>query len=459
MKKKNIRDFKAEKIITFIADVVILLVLGLAAFFLFPNEKIGPRDSVALNILFALVAVCFMYWLEKYETLISELGEKRVITVLSFLYTFLVFGAINLLLFMETGRLINDAFLFAAGLVAVLIKDRILHVIMNKRFITPRLLIVGAASAELIRMKRVRYGVHDFYETWYETLEGIAESDVADYIKGLLEDYEGICIFNDFSDAVYDTLVNVATDMNKDIYIIPKIVDVGKINARIVRFDDILSLHLKKYHVTGIELFIKRFMDIVISLVMTLFAALPMLVIALLIKLTSPGPVFYKQQRLTKDKKIFWIYKFRTMIPDAEKHTGPVFAQKDDPRITPIGKILRSMRLDELPQLLNILKGDMSVVGPRPERPEFVELFSGQIRNYDYRFKLKAGLTSLSHIYGRYSTQIYDRTYYDLYYIARYSLLLDLKIMLLTSKTMFLKDAAEGVEAVGVNNAKELSLK
>ena len=195
---------------------------------------------------------------------------------------------------------------------------------------------------------------------------------------------------------------------------------------------------------SAFELFLKRFMDIVIAGIGVIVAAVPMLIIALLIKLTSPGPVFYKQVRLTKDKKEFNIYKFRTMIPDAEKLSGPKFAEKDDPRITPIGKILRACRLDELPQILNILKGDMSVVGPRPERPVFVEQFEKEIEDYNYRFEVKAGLTSLSHVYGRYSTYIHDRTYYDLFYITHYSLFLDLKIILLTTKTMLLKSAAEG---------------
>ena len=132
------------------------------------------------------------------------------------------------------------------------------------------------------------------------------------------------------------------------------------------------------------------------------------------------------------------------MIPDAEKLTGPKFAEKDDPRITKVGKFLRACRLDELPQLLNILKGDMSLVGPRPERPVFVEEFEKEIDDYDYRFAVKAGLTSLSHVYGRYSTYIHDRTYYDLFYITNYSFFLDLRIILLTSKTMFMKSAAEG---------------
>ena len=133
------------------------------------------------------------------------------------------------------------------------------------------------------------------------------------------------------------------------------------------------------------------------------------------------------------------------MIPDAEKLTGPKFAEKDDPRITKVGKILRSCRLDELPQLINILKGDMTLVGPRPERPVFVEEFGKEIKNYDYRFAVKAGLTSLSHVYGRYSTYIHDRTYYDLFYITNYSLFLDFRIVLLTTKTIFMKYLFSGI--------------
>ena len=167
-------------------------------------------------------------------------------------------------------------------------------------------------------------------------------------------------------------------------------------------------------------------------------------VIAAAIKVTSPGPLIYKQTRYTRGKREFEIYKFRTMVPNAEQLSGPKFAEKNDPRITKVGKILRAMRLDELPQIINILKGDMSIVGPRPERPVFVEQFENEIERYDDRFKVKAGLTSLSHVYGRYSTYIHDRTYYDLYYITHYSPLLDLKIILLTTKIIFLKSSAEG---------------
>ncbi len=211
-----------------------------------------------------------------------------------------------------------------------------------------------------------------------------------------------------------------------------------------MRFDDVMTLYIPSHSLNLVEAAIKRSMDIVLSGMALVLAAIPMAIIALAIKITSPGPVFYKQVRLTKDRREFEIFKFRTMIPDAEKISGPTFAQKDDPRITPIGNILRACRLDELPQLINIFKGDMSIVGPRPERPVFVKQFEQEVENYNYRFRVKAGLTALSHVYGRYSTYIHDRTCYDLYYIANYSIFLDLKIILLTTKTIFLKTAAEG---------------
>ena len=293
-------------------------------------------------------------------------------------------------------------------------------------------------------MKRIKYGVLEKYDAWYENICDIKGDELKKFAQEKFLHYDAICILDGVENDEYHIAVNIATEYNKNLFIVPQMVDVGKTNARIVRFDDVLTLYMPQKLLTASDFFLKRAVDIAVALVGFVLACIPMAVISIAIMLTSPGPVFYKQLRLTKDKKEFYIYKFRTMIPDAEKLSGPKFAEKDDPRITPIGKFLRACRLDELPQILNILKGDMSVVGPRPERPVFVQQFEQEIENYDYRFAVKAGLTSLSHVYGRYSTYIHDRTYYDLFYITHYSLFLDFKIILLTTKTLFLKSAAEG---------------
>ncbi|MCX8093181.1 MAG: undecaprenyl-phosphate glucose phosphotransferase [Candidatus Goldbacteria bacterium] len=183
---------------------------------------------------------------------------------------------------------------------------------------------------------------------------------------------------------------------------------------------------------------IKRTFDILFSFICIALLLPIFILVALLIKFTSDGPIFYKQDRISRWGKIFKIYKFRTMTVNAEQNTGPVWAKKDDARVTPIGKILRKLSIDELPQLFNILKGDMSVVGPRPERPEFVEKFKNTIPRYLERHKVKAGLTGWAQVNGlRGNTPLSERIKYDLYYIENWSLLFDIKIILRTILEVF----------------------
>lgn len=191
---------------------------------------------------------------------------------------------------------------------------------------------------------------------------------------------------------------------------------------------------------------VKRLLDIAISAVGLLITSPLFLLIAISIKCTDRGPVFYKQKRLTQGGKEFKIYKFRTMIQDTEKGGRAVLARDEDDRILPVGKILRRLRLDELPQLWNILKGDMSMVGPRPERPELMAEIVEEIPEFVYRLKVKAGLTGYAQVYGKYNTTAYDKLKLDLTYIRNYSIFLDLKLILMTPKVMFLKESTEGVK-------------
>ncbi len=189
---------------------------------------------------------------------------------------------------------------------------------------------------------------------------------------------------------------------------------------------------------------IKRLMDMILSLVLIILFSPVMIVIAAAIKLHDKGPVLFKQKRYTKDGKVFNILKFRSMIVDAEKDGEVIPAEDNDPRITPVGKVIRKIRMDELPQLFNILKGDMSVVGPRPERVEHVDMYSEQIPEFRYRLKVKGGLTGYAQVLGKYNTSPYDKLRLDLIYIENYSLLLDLKLMLTTIKILFKPESTEG---------------
>ena len=229
-------------------------------------------------------------------------------------------------------------------------------------------------------------------------------------------------------------------------YAVPKVSDI------LLRSSDELTLFdspllLSRNGGLSIEQeFMKRTMDVVLSFAAAVITLPFFAVIGAAIKLTDGGPVFYKQVRLTKDRKEFEIYKFRTMIQNAEAESGARLASEKDPRILPIGRFLRATRLDELPQIYNILKGDMSIVGPRPERPELAAEIEVEIPEFRYRLKVKAGLTGYAQVYGKYNTTSYDKLKLDLTYIRNYSVLLDLKLIIMTPKIMFMKESTEGVK-------------
>lgn len=237
-------------------------------------------------------------------------------------------------------------------------------------------------------------------------------------------------------------------------YVVPKITDVILGGAKDVSVFDTPIFLVKGTGLTIAQRFFKRLMDIVISIVALIPAAPIMLIVALAIKLEDKGPVFYKQKRVTLGGKKFYILKFRSMIVDAEKAGISIPATGDDPRITKVGKVIRAMRIDELPQILNILKGDMSVVGPRPERVEHVEEYTKEIPEFEYRLKVKGGLTGYAQIYGKYNTSAYDKLRMDLLYIEHYSLLLDIRLILTTIRIMFQKESTEGFEKAAENQRK-----
>jgi Undecaprenyl-phosphate glucose phosphotransferase len=218
-----------------------------------------------------------------------------------------------------------------------------------------------------------------------------------------------------------------------DVKVVPDLLQFIALRARLEDLDGLPVVNLNEVPLQGFNAWLKRGLDVVLSLAATVVLAIPFAIIAALVKWTSPGPVFYKQERMGLDGMAFTVYKFRSMEKDAEESTGPIWAREDDPRATGIGRWLRRLDLDELPQFWNVLKGDMSIVGPRPERPFFVEQFKQRIPQYMLRHKVKAGITGWAQVNGwRGNTSLEKRIEYDLYYIENWSVTLDLKIMWLT---------------------------
>jgi Undecaprenyl-phosphate glucose phosphotransferase len=218
-----------------------------------------------------------------------------------------------------------------------------------------------------------------------------------------------------------------------DVKVVPDLLQFIALRARLEDLDGLPIINVNDVPLQGFNSWVKRGIDVVLSTAALAVLAIPLAVIAALVKWTSPGPVFYEQERMGLDGKAFRVFKFRSMYADAEETSGPVWARENDPRATPVGRWLRRFDLDELPQFWNVLKGDMSIVGPRPERPFFVQQFKHRIPQYMLRHKVKAGITGWAQVNGwRGNTSLEKRIEYDLYYIENWSVSLDLKIMWLT---------------------------
>lgn len=264
-------------------------------------------------------------------------------------------------------------------------------------------------------------------------------------IKELIDKHKAVLVC-DIDSEIRNTVVKYCFGKSIRCYIMPKLSDIIIMGSDSIHlFDTPLQLS-RNFGLTPEERVAKRALDLVISTILLVVFSPLMIIFSLIIKLYDGGPVFYKQERLTQDGKTFMIYKFRSMRVDSEKD-GARLAMKNDNRITPIGNILRKLHLDELPQIINIFKGEMSVVGPRPERKEIADQYGKEIEEFPFRLKVKAGLTGYAQVYGKYNTTPYDKLKLDLYYIQNYSFFLDIKLILLTVKILFQKENTEGVES------------
>lgn len=278
-------------------------------------------------------------------------------------------------------------------------------------------------------------------------------SEGYDAIIRAVEDYDAIVLW-DIHTLDRNVLLKYCYSRSIRVYMMPKIPDVIIKGSTQLHLFDTPILLTREYALNVEQRIVKRLIDIVCALILLVIASPVMLVTAIVIKLYDGGPVLYKQVRCTKDAKEFKILKFRSMRVDAEKDGVARLASKHDLRITPVGKFIRAVRIDELPQLINILRGEMSFIGPRPERPEIIAQYMEEMPEFAFRMKVKAGLAGYAQVYGKYNTTPYDKLKLDLFYIENYSVWLDIKLMLLTLKILFTPDSTEGVDAAQVTAMK-----
>lgn len=277
----------------------------------------------------------------------------------------------------------------------------------------------------------------------YHIADVISIREGLDKIFSVMDDYEAVLI-NDIPSEIKNDILKECFARGKRVYFTPKISDIiGKNSEDINLFDTPLYL-CRNTGLSQSQLVVKRICDIIFSIIGLIITSPILLVTALAIKIEDGGPVFFKQERTTVGGKQFSILKFRSMIVDAEKDGRPHPAGEADDRITGVGHVIRPTRIDELPQLINILKGDMSIVGPRPERIEHVQKYTEEIPEFVFRLKVKGGLTGPAQVFGKYNTSPLNKLKMDLFYITNYSILLDLQILFETVKILVQKESTEG---------------
>lgn len=278
----------------------------------------------------------------------------------------------------------------------------------------------------------------------YSIQEIVSIDEDIETIKEKILNYRNV-ILTDIPAELRNQLLKFCFSQNIRCYSVPKISDIMIMSAENIHLFDTSMLLFRNIGLTAEQQFFKRVFDIILSLIAIIIASPLMLVIAFCIKVYDRGPVIFTQDRLTRNGKVFKLYKFRSMRVNNEE-TEYCLTRKEDDRITPVGRIIRNLHLDELPQLYNILIGDMSFVGPRPECPELASEYTEIVPEFGFRLKVKAGLTGYAQVYGKYNTTPYDKLKLDLTYIERFSFLMDLKIMVLTFKILFEKENTEGID-------------
>lgn len=308
----------------------------------------------------------------------------------------------------------------------------------------PQLRILIAAEQEeqdKIRQKMLKtYGLAN-------SIICAANSDkLQNLVKFIDDKIDWVVIGESLNIGQREAVLRYAKAKQKMIILVPTLYEICCRQMYLWQIDDLPTQRVSRMRLTLEQRVLKRSLDLVVAIIATVILLPLMLITAVAVKLDSPGSALYAQVRVGRNGKLFKVHKFRSMRQDAEAKSGPVLASEKDPRITRIGRFIRATRLDELPQLFDVLAGNMSIVGPRPERPFFVEQFIAEKPEYAYRHNVKPGITGLAQIAGKYNTTAYDKLVYDLIYIQNFSVVNDLTLMLQTFKVLITKSSTEGVQ-------------
>lgn len=425
-------------------DVIIVNLAFYLSFYILYHGNI-PSSSLRtygdalpfISGLFILLSVIFglysFYNKSVGDVFASMLIIQGILIVFIMAFTFPNMG-------LEFSRIVL-AIYFVTGSTCLLLWRAIAYRIYLKFTPKKRILLLGSVDDVFDVADSIMNGKSKIY-----TIKYIATNNYLKHVKRCIKEVDIVYLSNTMDRSLRTQIAEYVVMKDRKLYISPSYEELLFARTNLKNLEDETILSLTQFKLSPEEQIVKRVIDILLAIVCLVVTAPIMLVAALLIKLTSNGSVIYKQTRITKGNKEFSMYKFRTMSAKAERDSGPVLAMANDSRVTKVGKVLRQLRIDELPQCMNVLKGEMSFIGPRPERPYFVHQFQKEVSHYKFRHNVRAGITGYAQVYGKYTTKFTSKLNFDLIYIKKYSLLLDLSIMLLTVKILFDKIASQGVE-------------
>lgn len=409
-----------------------------------PFENKGNLMMIGFYMLY-LVVFIYMYggmkyaYYQKGQLILSQTLGTLIANAIIYIQTIMVFRMFPFPIVWPI------AAISAADFLVILVVNQVSDRIFRKLFPPRKLLLICDLELKDNLIRKIS-GRKDLYEI----SKCVSAREPLYRLKAEVQNCDAMMLYG-IEEQKRNMLLKYCYERSIRIYVAPEITDILLRGADKVHSFDTPFLLLRNYGLSFEQRIIKRLMDVVISGALLLLASPFMLLTALAVRLEDGGPALFKQERVTVGGRKFDIYKFRSMVVDAEKD-GAQFSSRHDSRITKVGKFIRATRLDELPQFLNILKGDMSIVGPRPERQQYIDEFCQETPEFIYRLKVKAGLTGYAQIYGKYNTTPLDKLKLDLMYIETYSVLMDIRLMFLTLKIMFTKESTEGVED-GQNHA------
>lgn len=435
---------KTKKFLIGAGDVILFHISILLSFYIQFGSSIPDRNlttyisaSPFIMILFIILNILFGVYILYNKSITDFIYLTVIIQIIMMFATMSVTFAGRWFAFPRSVLLIS----FIVSSIILIVWRWCIFKVYLKLSGTKKVMIVGEKSKVLSaimnfsqakneRHKVELVAVDNFYQNIKEHLE---QFDIV-YLASHLDEEEKIHI--------YDLLIR----NDKKIFLNTSFENIILINPNIMNIEDESIIEISNFRIPAEDDLIKRIIDLVFAVLLIIISSPIMAVTALLVKVTSKGPVLYKQVRITQDGREFNVLKFRSMSATAEKDSGPVLASSNDSRVTMVGKYIRALRIDELPQLFNVLKGDMSVVGPRPERPFFVEQFKKENEYYYLRHNVRAGITGYAQVYGKYATDFNSKLNFDLIYIKKYSIMLDIKIMLQTIKILFDKVSSKGLD-------------